>query len=906
MKFFSKKKNIQKIIIALVVLILFNFIVPPYSNAGVGADIGGVLSSPIVALLAVMCDSLNCIMANFMVGGLNWFEVYPKADGDAATQITTENPYDPDLPTVVILESDLLGDYGIPNLTYTPGRIFSGDVKALDVNFFTTEDLDPTGEDSKSIVAHLRGIVSSWYIALRNIAIVGLMSVLLYLGIRLIVTSSNAEKAKYKQSILDWLVAMCLVFFLHYIMSFTMLMVDSISDMIGSHNANGNEVNVAVFKDDYDNVGTAMSDIDSAKYKFSTSLMGAARIQVEYVDGGMKWSYLIMYMALTLYTLMFTITYIKRVINMVFLTVMAPLVALTYPIDKAGDSKAQAFSFWLKEYIYNALMQPLHLLLYTVLVSSALSLAASNMLYAIVALAFILPAEKILKQMFNFRNSVTGGSLGGFAGGMIAKTLLDTAAKGGKPKGQSAGRNDKVRTANTPIPKDSNAPSGVTSLFGDNSAMGEPVLSSRSQSALPVQGANNGRNPIQRRITQGGGTQGALPQGGSPQGGSPQRGGSQGEFAQNGAELGGNLPENNPAMVNANNQGIDPATLSYLAAGYGMNSEGNYYNPHTRKYDENYDPHNDEVYNSQIRMAQQNAGTESAQAENTETEQPEAPQEQAIPQPSEAPIPVQTPPALRTIRKPTFKERMQGGLGNVGNLIGERYTSAGGKKGVMKALARGTLRAGAMVGGTAIGLAAGIVSDDLNNIGKFALGGAVAGSAIGNNLANRVEGVSSSRTVSAFREGFYTPEELAQQRLDKNQQEFKNSYANRQYFKDNFRDKTDAQIDDIMERASKYNRYGIKDLDRIKDAIKLEDQMIKNSGGENRVTTEQREAIQNKAYTMAKIRADIGAGGFADDKAVESRQKALSKQLQASGMDKAKAQNEAERVMNFMRQTIGK
>ena len=138
MKFFSKKKNIQKIIIALVVLILFNFIVPTYSNA----DAAGVLSTPIVALLATICDSINCLMANFMVGGLNWLEVYPDVNKSAAQNIIDENPYDPNLSTVVILKSDLNGSYGIPNLTYTPGLIFSGDVKSLDVNFFTTEDYE--------------------------------------------------------------------------------------------------------------------------------------------------------------------------------------------------------------------------------------------------------------------------------------------------------------------------------------------------------------------------------------------------------------------------------------------------------------------------------------------------------------------------------------------------------------------------------------------------------------------------------------------------------------------------------------------------------------------------------------------------------------------------------------------
>ena len=52
---------------------------------------------------------------------------------------------------------------------------------------------------------------------------------------------------------------------------------------------------------------------------------------------------------------------------MSFFTMIAPLVALTYPVDKVKDGKAQAFDMWFKEYIFNLLIQPMHLILYTIL-----------------------------------------------------------------------------------------------------------------------------------------------------------------------------------------------------------------------------------------------------------------------------------------------------------------------------------------------------------------------------------------------------------------------------------------------------------------------------------------------------------------------------------------------------------
>ena len=50
--------------------------------------------------------------------------------------------------------------------------------------------------------------------------------------------------------------------------------------------------------------------------------------------------YLIIYLVLAVFTVMFAIRYMKRVIYIAFLTLMAPLVALTYPIDKIKDRKS--------------------------------------------------------------------------------------------------------------------------------------------------------------------------------------------------------------------------------------------------------------------------------------------------------------------------------------------------------------------------------------------------------------------------------------------------------------------------------------------------------------------------------------------------------------------------------------
>lgn len=159
-----------------------------------------------------------------------------------------------------------------------------------------------------------------------------------------------------------------------------------------------------------------------------TDLLGLFRVQGQMVDEGTtKWAgYVFCYLVLVLYTLFFAWTYLKRVVYMAFLTMIAPLVAMTYPIDKMTDGKAQAFDAWIKEYIFNLLIQPLHLLLYTILVSSAYYLASNSPIYALAAIGFMLPAERLLRRFFGFEKAKTPGLLGGAAGAALTFSGLQS------------------------------------------------------------------------------------------------------------------------------------------------------------------------------------------------------------------------------------------------------------------------------------------------------------------------------------------------------------------------------------------------------------------------------------------------------------------------------------------------
>ena len=399
----------------------------------------GTLAKPLVALVLGMCDGVNELLQTFLIGdNSSVFESRGKLTlNQSMMQIVTDNQEESGLGKVSIVKDYLdvwNGGYGLPNIKLTPAEIFTGNVSSLDANFFKTEsDHDKElGGSEKSIVEQLKETVATWYVALRNIAIVGLLSALLYIGIRIVISSSAGDKAKYKQFFVDWVVALCLIFFMHYIMAFTMTMSETVTDVLAGNNTNQGrikEVNIELTGTD----GKSLYEEGGTPIAFSSNFTGVVRIKATYQGISLKLGYSILYIALTGYTVYFSFVYLKRLLMLAFFTIIAPTVALTYPLDKIKDGKAQAFNYWFKEYMFYALLQPLHMLLYKVFVSSALSVAANNLLYAIVAIAFIVPAEKIVKQMFGIKGN-TEDKLGGFAGGALASQAFNMLKKGPPPQ----------------------------------------------------------------------------------------------------------------------------------------------------------------------------------------------------------------------------------------------------------------------------------------------------------------------------------------------------------------------------------------------------------------------------------------------------------------------------------------
>lgn len=438
MNMFSKKQITKKFILILVLLMLFKFMLP--LNVKAAKIFGGTT-------IKDSEDTYNYETSNPSKEG-GFFDI-----GTNFTKLLFLGER-----AIIGLLNDIFCDdqhkflYGIQgenivvkNLNLTPENIIKGSFVLFDADIFknitnTSNYFDAGKTGTVNGKVELRNTVAGWYYALRNLAIVALLSVLVYVGIRMITSTISQDKAKYKVMFKDWLVALCLVVVMHYIMITILNLSSMITDAIaGPGGAASSQTAVLMQK-----IGT-ITEADKSytvtyngnSYDDVRAIMVDDNGKLELYDIGNSLAFMLLLLVIIFYTGLFAVKYLKREFTIIFLILLAPISAVTYPIDKIADGKAQAFNKWFYEFLYNVIIQPFHLLIYVVLVGSAIQLANDNILYSIICFAVMIPAEKFIKEMFGFRDKL-GSPLGGFAGGAIASQLLSkmkgggSSSKGGK------------------------------------------------------------------------------------------------------------------------------------------------------------------------------------------------------------------------------------------------------------------------------------------------------------------------------------------------------------------------------------------------------------------------------------------------------------------------------------------
>lgn len=270
-------------------------------------------------------------------------------------------------------------------------RVVFNRVALFNANYFETEDYK-VGEDleiaaNSSNVAVKNGIIDVYKIC-RALALVISLLVLIYIGIRMALSTVASDQAKYKKMFTSWVESIVVLFCMVYIMVVVMELSEALinvfynirCELIGANQGYG------VFED------TVRSEVWEKVF----SLSG---LQLT------MWS--IIYWCLLFSEIKFFWLYAKRLLMMGLLIIVSPLIIITYSIDKAGDGRAQVFNSWMKEFIVNALIQPLHALIYLIFLLTANAIAKQSPLVALVLLMSMGTVERMVKVVFDLKGLST-------------------------------------------------------------------------------------------------------------------------------------------------------------------------------------------------------------------------------------------------------------------------------------------------------------------------------------------------------------------------------------------------------------------------------------------------------------------------------------------------------------------
>lgn len=351
------RKYQKSIIILLILIILANLILSPISYASSSG-----IPSDEEAFGISLGDILDTVFG-FLAYPFKLVFVIP---GVVANLILTEiASVGSDRAEVVTLESILFND-----LALTDVNIFSATKTAKDKNVSDT-------------IQTIRANIANWYYAFRNFAIVASLAVLIYIGIRMAIDNIAEQKAKYKQMLVNWMMGFGLIFVLHY---FIIIVLKLNTQLVNAFNP-GN-----------------ITDGKNYMEALLEAALGVSLVQ--------SYGSAIMYSILLVITFVFLMVYIKRMLMVCFLVMIAPLITIIYSIDKAGNNKSGILNEWLKEFCYNVLIQPFHCIIYIVFVGTAMKLMYEStgfnigaMIFAIICILCLFIGEKMIRTIFGFTKS---------------------------------------------------------------------------------------------------------------------------------------------------------------------------------------------------------------------------------------------------------------------------------------------------------------------------------------------------------------------------------------------------------------------------------------------------------------------------------------------------------------------
>ena len=193
--------------------------------------------------------------------------------------------------------------------------------------------------------------------------------------------------SKFKELFVDWLIGIILIMFIHYFMIGVVHINEMLVEQAQEVGKNISGLNMA--DDEYDLYESALTK--AYELNAMSGLIG-----------------LIMYAVLVVYTYKFVIVYAKRYLNIIILILLAPIMLLISSFKKVlSGGSAHIMGKWVKEFIYNVLIQFVHAIFYASTIGLTLKLSDNvetfgGALLSLLIFTFIFKIDALFRKVFNF------------------------------------------------------------------------------------------------------------------------------------------------------------------------------------------------------------------------------------------------------------------------------------------------------------------------------------------------------------------------------------------------------------------------------------------------------------------------------------------------------------------------
>jgi len=530
------KERIRKLLVStFIFLSIFNFIISSGGPISIVEATSGEESNPTstdnltnIEKTEAAAEELIGLRNNGVTGIMSWLLRVVVVGVASVFQIET-----------FFVANSQGNDGSVDDVFITPLHIFFNKFTLTDINIFTTDGLD-----SDSFVYKMRVNASMWYLVFRSIALGLMLALLLYTGLRLMLANFAGEKAKYQQLLTNWVMGLMLAFFIHIIIVFVI-------------NVNSTLVSIIEKAANSANITDMVESIRNAAFSESYLLGLAATI---------------VYVLMVIQTMIYLFIYIKRLLTVLFLVIISPVIAVTYSLDKSNGGTAKSLNGWFREFMYNVFIQPIHCIIYVVMVGVALDALSGAgeiteleslgpAIIAILSMLFIRKAEDLLREILGFNksttltsstsivNSVTSTAIG------AANVAATVATHGAVPLGVGGSKtpfgqniNNSNTTTNNTQNMFSNVANNVSNFFNRN---GEENGLASNIGGLLGRGSNNSEN--------GNGIGDSIFPGGTDSDGNDDSGNDRGLFDLNDDENDVNNSSENDTGNNSNESDVNGA-----------------------------------------------------------------------------------------------------------------------------------------------------------------------------------------------------------------------------------------------------------------------------------------------------------------------------------------------------------